>query len=69
MEPVIRGISLKYGRHDLGEPFTNFGCRLGFTIIDGSSEIKAFRNKWFMLKETIKMVSILETFLSTKKKM
>lgn len=30
---VIRSIGLKYGRHDLGELFANFGCRLWLIII------------------------------------
>lgn len=61
---VIRGVGLKYGRHDLGELFTNFGSRLGLTIIRGSPEVKAFGNKWFMFKEAIEVVSIFKIIFS-----
>lgn len=64
MASVIRSIGLEYGRHDLGDLFTDFGCRLWLTIICGSSEVKAFGNKWFMFEETIEVVSIFKIIIS-----
>lgn len=64
MASVIRGIGLKYGRHDLGELFTNFGCRLWLTIVCGSSEVIAFGDKWFVFEKMIEMVSVFKVLLS-----
>jgi hypothetical protein len=64
--PIIRGIGLQYGRHYLGKPLANHSHRLGITVVYRSSEIEAFRNKGFMLKETIKMVPIFKNIFPTQ---
>lgn len=63
MAPIFRSIRLKYGRHYLGHPQANFSCSLWFAVICRSSEIVASGNKWFVLNETIEVVSIFKIIL------
>lgn len=63
--PVIWSIGLQNGGHYLSNPQANYSCRLGLVVIRGSSEIEAPRNVGFMLKETIKVVSIFKITLPT----
>lgn len=63
MAPIFRGVRLKYGRHYLGHPQANFSCSLWFTVICRSSEIEASGNIWFVLNETIEVVSVFKIIL------
>lgn len=65
--PVVGGVGLEDGRHDLGELFANFGCRLWLAVVCGSSEVEAFGNEWLVLEEAIKMVSIFKIILSAQR--
>ena len=65
MLPVNRSIRLKNGWHNLGKPIKNCSSSLRFTIICSTSEIEAFRDKRFMLKESVEVVSLLKIIFPT----
>ena len=66
MSPVFRSIRLKNGTHNLGKPITHCSCSLRFTIICGTTEVKAFGDKGFVLKESIEVISFLKIIFPAK---
>ena len=66
MSPVFRSIRLKNGTHNLGKPITHCSCSLRFTIICGATEVKAFGDKGFVLKESIEVISFLKIIFPAK---
>lgn len=67
--PVFRSIRLKNSKHNLGEPITHCSCSLRFTIICGTTEVKAFGDKGFVLNESIEVVSLLKIIFPKKRRL